>query len=56
MTCTLSPQHDFHYLFFHLPGLKPRLETVDFLCLEAVELEPLLNHVMMKNLQCKRRE
>ena len=53
MTCTLSPQHDFHYLVFHLPGLRPRLETFHFLCLE---LELLINHVMMQNLQCKLRK
>lgn len=41
---------------FHLPGLRPRLETVNFLCLEAMELEPLINHVVMQNLQCKLRK
>lgn len=56
MTRTLSPQHDLHYLVFHLPWLKPRLETVNFLCLEVMELDPLINHVMMQNLQCKLRE
>lgn len=53
MTCTLSPQQYFHYLFLNLAGLKPKLEAVKFLCLDVVELEPLINGVMIQNLQCK---
>lgn len=53
MTCTLSPQQYFHYLVFNLTGLKLRLETLNFSCLDVMESEPPIDGVMTQTLQCK---